>query len=686
MAKSSKRRHCPAVGREISSAECGQNRESKYACPADCPHSPFAPENYDQFLDLEERVNTKAFERLFADEEIGKAARKAFERSMAKGDAVHRLPIFERWLLAERMEGGVSVAERWRDEGFPGLKNDEAVLFQRRLGAKMALLEVHCVLDDLRSEVVDVLDSGSAPLVIFDRSFARRACRFQTTVGWIYDAPHFTRASGSMLSLPDFEECEQVEAFIEIVGHLGGATEGPELRRWLGLNIEKLDEALFATGLARRKQMFEGMDAQLGKAVYRLEAPFAECVKALDEEAQVDRDDLSESDAREGFIEARAWFEAPGESPNPVSGQVSLGRALLGADEWRLEAMGKARLEALRERFEARMKGRVRFVSERRDDLAAQMRLNDPIFDETLVPPRLLEQPRRIVFSTTRIPLSEPGNSIEEVLRRQEEAFLSESVQMLDGATPREAANDPSLRPKLIRMMKSRILSIDEENLRSGGSRSIDWMLEELGLSEIQFAPPPRAPMRRDSDDDDEDDWIDVSHLPLAPRLPKRPLTQVEIDERARAIPDFRSVGAVKSAIEAGGTTLFDDLEEVMGKFLNDDEWTVFMPALTNLWFIFVPHGCRSPVWELEDVGRVFGEELKEFGAAAKRGGHDEILVYVKQSPQPAAAVAAVSDYLDTCELFQKKAGVNTKPSPAAIAALKTVIAILDRELRDTGR
>ncbi|MFT4586276.1 MAG: hypothetical protein ACI9VS_000779 [Candidatus Binatia bacterium] len=688
MAKNSKRRDCPAAGREISSAECGQNRQSRYACPADCPHSPFAPENYDQFLELEEGLNTKAFVRLFSDEAVGKSAKKAFERGMRKGDIGEGLPIFERWLFAERIDGGASVAERWRDEGFPGLKNDEVVLFRRRLGSKMALLEVRCVLDDLRSEVVDLLDSEGEPIVVFDRSFASRACRFQTAVGWIYEAPHFVRASGGMLSLPDFEECEQIEALLEVVGHLGGATEGPELRSWLGLNFEKLKEALVATGLARRKQMFEGMDAQLGKAVYHLEAPFAECVKVLDEEACVDRADLSDADVREGILEARAWFEAPGETPNAVSGETSLGRALLGADEWRLEAMGKARLEELRERFEARMEGRVRFVSECREDLAAQMRLKDPEFDPNLVPPRLLEQPRKILFSTTRIPHSEAGNSVEEAIRRQEEAFLNESVPMLDGVSPREAARDPLLRPKLIWMMKSRILSIDEENLRTGESRDIDWMLEELGLNEIRFAPPPpRASTGEcfdDDDEDDDDDLIDASYLPSAPRLPERPLTPVEIEERLNHIPEFHSVAAVESAIEASGSTVFADLDSLIGKFLNDDEWGVLMPSLTNLWFIFVPHGCRSPIWKKEDVGKIFSAELEKFAAAAKRGGFDEILAYVKQSPQPAAAMSSVLYYLESCRAFFEEAGLKNEPSPAAMAALKTVIAILDRELRDS--
>jgi hypothetical protein len=116
--------------------------------------------------------------------------------------------------------------------------------------------------------------------------------------------------------------------------------------------------------------------------------------------------------------------------------------------------MGQARLATLRERFENRMAGRVRFVSERRDDLAAQMRLKEPDFDESLVPPRLLEQERELLLSTTRIPVFEEPNSVEEALRRRDETFLDENVPMLGGSTPREAATDPQLRPKLIRMMR----------------------------------------------------------------------------------------------------------------------------------------------------------------------------------------------------------------------------------------
>ena len=51
MGQSKKRRSCPVAGRDISSAECGENRHSRYACPAACPFNPFAVTQYTALLE-----------------------------------------------------------------------------------------------------------------------------------------------------------------------------------------------------------------------------------------------------------------------------------------------------------------------------------------------------------------------------------------------------------------------------------------------------------------------------------------------------------------------------------------------------------------------------------------------------------------------------------------------------------
>ena len=53
MSKASKHRLCPALGREISRSDCGENRHSGYACPGACPSNPFALENYTALLSSE---------------------------------------------------------------------------------------------------------------------------------------------------------------------------------------------------------------------------------------------------------------------------------------------------------------------------------------------------------------------------------------------------------------------------------------------------------------------------------------------------------------------------------------------------------------------------------------------------------------------------------------------------------
>ena len=46
--------------------------------------------------------------------------------------------------------------------------------------------------------------------------------------------------------------------------------------------------------------------------------------------------------------------------------------------------------------------------------------------------------------------------------------FLDERLVALGHRTPREAARDPALRPKLIHLMKQRVRSLDERNLQAG--------------------------------------------------------------------------------------------------------------------------------------------------------------------------------------------------------------------------
>lgn len=66
--------------------------------------------------------------------------------------------------------------------------------------------------------------------------------------------------------------------------------------------------------------------------------------------------------------------------------------------------------------------------------------------------------------------------------------------------TPREAALDHLLRPRLVQWCKSQIGDLDKQNLRTGRDDTMDWLADELDLDELPSRdrrrgsrPPPMA-------------------------------------------------------------------------------------------------------------------------------------------------------------------------------------------------
>ncbi|MCX6902435.1 MAG: hypothetical protein NTW03_02915 [Verrucomicrobia bacterium] len=71
------------------------------------------------------------------------------------------------------------------------------------------------------------------------------------------------------------------------------------------------------------------------------------------------------------------------------------------------------------------------------------------------------------------------------LIHERERRKLDEPIPALDNQTPRAAATQPALRPKLIRWMKFWILHTDQRNLETGRNDDTNWMVRELGLTEI---------------------------------------------------------------------------------------------------------------------------------------------------------------------------------------------------------
>jgi hypothetical protein len=359
-----------------------------------------------------------------------------------------------------------------------------------------AMIEAHQVLDSRRTEAVDLLDARKRPVLVVDKSFAMQAVRFGVYGVYLIPLPHYCRIFGAGTFVPDLEPLEPQEVIREIISHLGGSTGEAGMRGFLAQHFERFEKALEAVALARRRLMLEQLDAQFGKADYRLIGPYDRCRARLDSLAEVVREPLAKSERAEGFIEGRVWQARPGDPEVGIVGQgATLGRVLLGASHWRLQALGAGQLGRLRQRFESLMAGDVRFVVERTDDLGARVRAKDAAYDPALVPPALLRDPPKVVLAEARVPApagpASPDTIAADFEQQRDREFLDAPIPALGGKTPRQAASDPAFREKLLGLMKSRIQALDQRNLEKGTNDDINWMVRELGLREILFEPPP---------------------------------------------------------------------------------------------------------------------------------------------------------------------------------------------------
>lgn len=704
MSKASKLRPCPALGRDISPADCGDQRQSRLACPANCPHNPFAPPSYSQLLEIEDRLDARSLERLVA----LAPDRTAMQNNMAaaRRRGLHATHAFFVWNLFFAEDANqTTFARRWEQSGLAELKNDERVLWRAKMQMRIVLLEVHKVSAGGLVEAVDLLSANPVPMILQDRSLAGMASRFSTFLTWVFPLPHYWRLSGTAASIPDVAQFSAAEIVREIVRHLGGPLTEVEMRRWLAEYFPRFAAALQAVSRLRHRQMLTGMDAKWGKAVYELRAPFAQCRKRLDALADVEPDDLSDGEQAEGFVEAREWFDPLPKAKHLTApgGRMVLGRVLLGQSFWRVETFGAEKLLRLRQQFETQLGRRVRFAAERVDDLGARMIHQEPAVDESLVPPRLLENPEQFILLSSRVPALPPGvspkDAEQELMRAAERAFLDEAIPALGDRTPREAARDPALRPKLIQLMKQRVRINDERNLQTGRplrmankTDDINGLLRELELTEIIFDAPPWRPPPASSADD-EADLPEPSALdggsaadanrPPAPSLPYGPLEVDEAIDRLQAAMDlFDTAAAAENELAASGATLLQDVEELTLEQLAENDFCFAIPFLLQTWFALVPCGCRAPEINFAELKKSFEANLRQFESCVMVGTPEKLQSFLRNSPQPGLMLALLGGFLEAANTAPKKIRPSLEAQPVIWALLKSVVEKLDEALR----
>jgi hypothetical protein len=312
-----------------------------------------------------------------------------------------------------------------------------------------------------------------------------------------------------------------------------------------------------------------------------------------------------------------------------------------------------------------------------------------------LVPPRLLENPDRFLMASSRVPALPPGispkDAEQELMRIAERAFLDNHIPLLDNRTPREAARDPALRPKLIHLMKHRVRSLDERNLQTGRTDDINWMLRELELTEIMFDPPPwRPPPPVKPDHDEErlpsvlDETVEVNpDRPPAPPLPAAPLDLKEAAKRLEnAMNMFALAAEAEAELAASGATILEDAEELALDSLTENDFCFAIPFILQIWFALVPRGCRAPEIGFEDLEQTFVSNLRQLQDCVQADTPKKLGTFIQGGPQPGLMLVLLGGFLEAAKRAPKKLRPSFDAQPIILALLKSVVEKLDAALR----
>jgi hypothetical protein len=651
----------------------------------------FATANYPKFQAIEHSADEKFFRWVMEHA----ADRTQFEADMRRlvsdrPDAAyfHRVA----WHGVYRVgPGGNTCLGEWAKARFPGLGADERVLMRSRMRMQPAMLEVHRILDGQRVEVVDLLDPERGAFMIVDGGFARQVVRFEVYSGHTVPLPHYSRLLGTCVLVPNFHPLAPEEVIQEIIRHLGGPGDNPGRRVWLAEHYEEFDKALEAVALARRRAMFDALDGQFGKAAYAMARAAAECIQQLATVPEIAEDPLTEAERQEGFTEGRVWFAGTADSEKQHVGDGAvIGRILISLGHWRLEALGADRLARFRERFEQLMGQRVTFKGERRDDLGARLRMNEPKFDPALVPPSLLRDTPKLAVTASRVAVP-PGTAPDDaaaagLIYDRQKGILDEPIPALEDKTPRTAASDPALRPKLVRWMKFWISQTDRTNLETGRNDDTNWMVRELGLTEILFEPPPPRPPQpapRGEMDEDEDDLPPYLDLPDPPALPDRPWTKLEATETMeRAIKSFSPTSDAADYFDDLQYPLFPDLNDLLGEALEEQEILYLSQAASWVVLCYAPRGTRPPEVFPEDLADSLNRQVKEVGAWPRKGVDAAFTDWLDRSRQPALLTMALALALTWLNEAPPELQARDDAKVLLIAALGAVVDTLDEAAR----
>lgn len=467
-AKRKNQRACPALGRTISATECGTERNTSIPCPVDCPFNPFSPANYlDQYGPIEQKVIDKTLVLL-------RSTLTSWEqREITNATSVHEIHALTVWHIHGR-----DLLGRWKAEGkLDGWKNDELFMARCLSTMRVALLEFVRAEGATSSIVRDLLQPELGEINLIDASIARQSKRYNIFLTWIYRVPAGWRSSGSGIGFERRLEEEPADDFNTLLEHLEAPPENRE--KWLLEHMNLLRDAIVEIANARTQRSYEKSDLrEITREFSGATKTIRSLADALREHSRMNEHD----DAPEDYSGDVLASPMDGIAAIPLIGTLKIDDATV-----RARAMTLKRADALRE-FLLELEPSLKQTNETINDLAKEM--SRPVKQPELVPEALLSDAGAIDLTQSLLP---DRNSLSFT-----DGLLDLAVPALGGLSPREAADKPALRGKLIRLLKGHINNLDRMRIEQGFDIDLNPQLAELGLDELIQPPPPLGERKED--------------------------------------------------------------------------------------------------------------------------------------------------------------------------------------------
>jgi hypothetical protein len=510
---SKKHRDCPALGRPITSAECGSQRGTKLDCPADCPHFPFGVAG----LELWERVSAewsiKAVALLVS--KLGRdrvpplmkeQALPVEQDELRVEAAIHQVMMTT--LFIERDGSGKALGDGWEDQPLSGLNNDERLITRHRRQARVTVIEVQRVVDATSFLALDLLEPERAPFLVLDRTTTPRIVRFTRLFTWLMHFPKVSRLSLPAYGIPHAVYQDWLTRVQAEFGQAGSANPGLGFKEFLSLRMGRCVELINAVVGEQADALRARTDMNRCLAAYTLRAPATDIETLLAAKPEFRRQESAANDPAAEPHTAFAWLRE-GESAalekqlegvfhlnTSFDGKGTVGTVRVFAGRLLIETLAKTKHAFARQYLEQLLGDRIAFEQEAIEDLTQIAAERDRgemtvgLAQQVFFPGYDEAASRTPVAKAAPEPTDAAEAERKAALRQEHERhyreFLDQPIDVLGGKTPREAAQDLAWRPKLIEVIKSHLYGIAVRNRDDGLDLEINSILDSLGLAELR--------------------------------------------------------------------------------------------------------------------------------------------------------------------------------------------------------